>query len=184
VRAVQRSPLFAALLLPAISVEDGLFADLGVDPGISGRVMVEATDFLLRPRAFDPTAALVLLQVGAIGLTDFALGDQPNRGGLRLLAEVLARHYPAGHRVALYRTPQLPIFDPSIDWVTLEQLPAAPLSVVSTLYVPPLPRREIDREILARLQGMAGSEAGAVAGEPVAGVPAAEGPPGEPTAAR
>jgi hypothetical protein len=145
---------FVAQMLPAISFEDCLFADLGVDPGVSGRLMYEATDFLVRPRAFDPTAALVLLQVGAIGLVDFALGDTPNRDGLRVLGEVLARHYPASHRVALYRTSQLPMFDPSIDWVPLAELHQAPLSVVSTLFVPPLPRRAVDAEILARLQQM------------------------------
>jgi hypothetical protein len=142
-------------MLPAVSFEDCLFADLGIDPGVSGRVMYAATDFLVRPRTFDPTAALILLQVGAIGLVDFALGDAPNRAGLRVLGEVLARHYPAGHRVALYRISQLPIFDPSVDWVTLETLHEGPLSVASTLYVPPLPRRAVDPRILARLEALA-----------------------------
>jgi len=146
---------FPARLLPAISFEDCLFADLGIDPGVSGRVMYEATDFLVRPRTFDPTAALVLLQVGAIGLVDFALSDVPNRNGLRVLGEMLARHYPSTHQVAVYRTAQLPIFDPSIDWIALADVHKAPLSVVSTLYVPPLARRSIDSQILARLQKMA-----------------------------
>jgi hypothetical protein len=120
--------------------------------------MYEATDFLVRPRIFDPSAALILLQVGAIGLVNFAAGDTPNRNGLRVLGEVLARHYPTTHRVALYRASQLPIFDPGIEWVTLEDLHQAPLSVMSTLYVPPLSRRAIDPQVLARLQEMAGSE--------------------------
>lgn len=148
---------FPARLLPAVSFEDCLFADLGVDPGVSGRLMYEATDFLVRPRTFDPSAALVLLQVGAIGLVDFAPGDSPNRAGLRVLAETLARHYPATHQVAVYRNSQLPIFDPSIEWIALTSLHEAGLSVVSTLYVPPLPRRAVDPQILARLQEMAGA---------------------------
>ena len=146
---------FSARMLPAVSFEDCLFADLGVDPGVSGRLMYEATDFLVRPRTFDPTAALVLLQVGAIGLSDFAPGDRPNRAGLRVLAEVLAEHYSPGHRVVLYRTSQLAIFDPSIQWVSLEELPGASLSVTSTLWVPPLSRRPIDPAVLVRLQNMA-----------------------------
>jgi hypothetical protein len=149
---------FPALMLPAISFEDCLFADLGIDPGISGRVMYEATDFLVRPRVTDPTALLVLLQVGAIGLVDFELGDRPNRAGLSVLAEVLSRQYPSTHRVALYRASQLPIFDPAIDWVTLDDLAASPLSVVSTLCVPPLERRPIAPEILARLQERPGGK--------------------------
>src|SRR5262249_52476141 len=39
---------FEATMLPAISTEDCLFADLGVDPGIQGCQSFEATDFLLR----------------------------------------------------------------------------------------------------------------------------------------
>jgi hypothetical protein len=153
-----------AAMLAAVSFEDCLFADLGFDPATSGRLLYEATDFLVRPRAFDPTAALVLLQVGSIGLVDFTLGDQPNRAGLRVLAEVLARHYPAGHRVALYRISQLPLFSPSVDWMPLEALADAPISVESTLFVSPLPRRPVDPRILARLQALAdGRPADAVA---------------------
>lgn len=148
---------FPARMLPAISFEDCLFADLGVDPGGQGRVLYEATDFLIRPRAFDPTAHLILIQVGAIGLVDFREGDTPNRAGLRLLARALGRHYPDSHRLALYRAAQLPIFEPSIAWGTVPELPEAPLSVLSTLYVPPLRRRPVDREMLARLQQAAGA---------------------------
>ena len=143
---------FPARMLPAVSFEDCLFADLGLDPGVSGRAMYEATDFLIRPRAFDPTASLILLQVGAIGLVDFALGDVPNRAGLRILGEVLSRHYPVEHGVVLYRACELPTFRPSIEWVTLSKLAEAPLSVVSTLYVPALPKRSVDPQILARLR--------------------------------
>ena len=143
---------FPARMLPAISFEDCLFADLGVDPGDQGRVLSEATDFLIRPRIFDPTAHLILLQIGAIGLVDFREGDTPNRAGLGLLARSLGNHYPDSHRMALYRAAQLPIFEPSITWVTIPELPETPLSVLSTLYVPPLGRRPIDREMLARLQ--------------------------------
>jgi hypothetical protein len=177
--SVRRARLegFQARMLPAVSFEDCLFADLGIDPGVSGRVMYEASDFLLRPRTFDPTAALVLLQVGAIGLVEFALGDVPNRVGMRVLAEVLAGHYPASHRVALYRMSQMPIFEPAIDWVAISELPEAPLSVTSTLYVPPLPRRPIDASVLARLQAMAG-------GPPQEGQLAAPTGLGAPTAAR
>jgi hypothetical protein len=145
---------FPARMLPGISFEDCLFADLGVDPGAHGRVLYEATDFLLRPRVLDSAAGLILIQVGAIGLVDFREGDTPNRAGLRVLAEALCRHYPEAHQVALYRTPQLPIFEPSIVWSALADLPEAPLSALSTLYVPPRPRRPVDREMLARLQAV------------------------------
>lgn len=143
---------FPARMLPAISFEDCLFADLGLDPGVHGRLMYEATDFLIRPRRFDPTAGLILLQVGAIGLVNFREDETPNRAGMRLLAEVLGEHYPESHKVALYQAAQLPIFEPSITWTAVSTLADAPLSVCSTLYVPPLKRRPVDREMLTRLQ--------------------------------
>ena len=135
---------YTAHMLPAISFEDCLFADLGVDPGVSGRLMYEATDFLIRPRKFDPTAALILLQVGAIALFDFALGDPPNRTGPARACRGALQHYPADHRVAIYRTSQLAIFDPSIDWVSLEDLPGcAAVDRFHTLCASPV--RAVDR---------------------------------------
>ncbi|HKH46356.1 MAG TPA: SAM-dependent methyltransferase [Thermoanaerobaculia bacterium] len=143
---------FPAQMLPAISFEDCLFADLGVDPGTHGRILCEATDFLLRPRRFDPTASLILLQVGAIGLVHFREDTTPNRAGFRLLARALRQQYPESHQVALYRASQLPILEPSIVWIPVSELPEAPLSTNSTLYVPPLPRRPLDQEMLTRLR--------------------------------
>src|SRR5947207_15537569 len=57
---------YPAAILPGISAEACLFADLGIDPGVCGCQSYEATDFLVRPRAFDTGTALVLWQVGAL----------------------------------------------------------------------------------------------------------------------
>jgi uncharacterized protein YabN with tetrapyrrole methylase and pyrophosphatase domain len=147
-----RAEGFAVAMLPAVSCEDCLFADLGVDPAVPGRLLFDATDFLLRPRDVDSTAALVLLQAGAVGLRDFRSGRAPNRQGLRLLAEALRRRYPADHPVVLYEAGTLPPFDPSIVRVPLGELGEAPASVVTTLYVPPLPMPPIDEERARRLR--------------------------------
>src|SRR5437899_1041057 len=58
-----RAEGFPARMLPAVSAEDCLFADLGVDPGENGCQSYEATDFLLRKREVDVSAALVLWQI-------------------------------------------------------------------------------------------------------------------------
>ncbi len=147
-----RAEGFAVAMLPAVSCEDCLFADLGVDPAVPGRVLFDATDFLIRPRDFDSTAALILLQVGAVGLRNFRSGREPNRAGLRLLAEALLRRYPAEHPVVLYEAGTLPPFEPSIVRVTLAELGEAPASVVTTLYVAPLPMPPIDEERARRLR--------------------------------
>ena len=147
-----RAEGFAVSMLPAISCEDCLFAELGIDPAVPGRVLFDATDFLLRPRDFDATAALVLLQAGAVGLRDYRGGREPNREGLRVLAETLRRWYPAEHQVVLYEAGTLPPFEPTIVRVSLADLGEAPASVVSTLYVAPLPLGPIDEERAARLR--------------------------------
>jgi uncharacterized protein YabN with tetrapyrrole methylase and pyrophosphatase domain len=58
---------YPVAVLPGISAEDCLFADLGLDPGQQGCQSYEASDFLLRPRRFDPATPLILWQVGVIG---------------------------------------------------------------------------------------------------------------------
>ncbi|HEV8630146.1 MAG TPA: SAM-dependent methyltransferase [Thermoanaerobaculia bacterium] len=150
-----RAEGFAVHMLPAISCEDCLFADLGVDPAVPGRVLCDATDFLLRPRRFDTSAALVLLQAGAVGVRRFHSGREPSRAGLRLLAEALGQQYPADHPVVLYEIDPLPPFDPRILRLPLAELAEAPASVVTTLYVTPLPPPAPDVERRLRLQASA-----------------------------
>lgn len=147
-----RAEGFTVQMLPAVSCEDCLFADLGVDPASPGRVLFDATEFLVRPRTFDPTAALVLLQAGAVGWRRFRQGREPHREGLRVLATALRRWYPPEHPVVLYEAGTLPPFEPTIHRISLDQLGEAPASVVSTLYVAPLPPPAIDAERLQRLR--------------------------------
>jgi len=52
-------------ILPGVSFEDCLVADLGVDPGATGRALYEATDFVLRPRPVDTGAAARALRRAA-----------------------------------------------------------------------------------------------------------------------
>lgn len=141
----------SAHMYPAISFEDCLVADLGVDPGQLGRMMYEATDFVLRPRSLDPTSALVLLQVGAIGERLWREQTGANRLGLRLLQETLERTYPGDHEVALYRMAQLPITEPTIDWSPLARLADGPVYVNSTLYVPRLAAPRSRPEMVERI---------------------------------
>jgi len=138
-------------MYPAVSFEDCLIADLGVDPGQLGRMMYEATDFVLRPRPLDVTSALVLLQVGAIGERTYREGAGAHREGLRLLQEVLERTYPGDHEVTLYQMAQLPIADAALRRVPLSRLAESDVHVNSTLYVPRLERPRKSREIAERL---------------------------------
>jgi len=142
---------FPAVMLPAVSAEDCLIADLGVDPAATGRFLYEATDFLLRPRMFDPSSALVLLQVGVIGRAAYRPGGEPDRRGLAVLTEVLRETYPSDHEVVLYEASPLPLFEPRIHRLPLADLPEAPVTVASTLYVPPWGVARANPEVRARL---------------------------------
>jgi len=74
-----RSEGYQAEMLPAVSAEDCLFADLGMDPATAGCQSYEATDFLLRPKRFDVSVPLILWQVGIIGELGYQV--EYDRGG-------------------------------------------------------------------------------------------------------
>jgi len=146
-----RAEGFAARMLPAVSAEDCLFADLGVDPSESGCASFEATDFLLRRRRFDPTSALVLWQIGLVGVEDVRDAELWSANGLTALTEVLLETYRPRHDVIVYEASTLPIVAPKIVRVALARLPGAPVTAVSTLYVPPRAERATDWRMARRL---------------------------------
>jgi uncharacterized protein YabN with tetrapyrrole methylase and pyrophosphatase domain len=155
--AQARSEGFAARMLPAVSAEDALFADLGVDPGATGCQSYEATDFLLRRRPVDPTAALILWQVGALGETIYSTVAQPQQQRrLDVLVDYLQSFYDGSHEVVIYEASPYPIVDSLIRSVRLSELGAAATGALSTLYVPPLAPRAWDPEMAERLGLAAG----------------------------
>jgi hypothetical protein len=150
---------FAAEMLPGISAEDRLVAELGFDPGARGLQSFEATDFLLRERRFDPTSHLVLWQVGGIGVRDFRSEPLWSPRGLALLADVLGETYGPAHEAVLYEASPYPPFPSTILRLRLEELRGAPATVRSTLWVPPLSERAVDPRRLDELRRLAGAEA-------------------------
>lgn len=131
----------SARMLPGISAEDCLFADLGLDPAVDGIRSYEATHFLTTRRPVDPTSGLVLWQIGAIGVTTFHRRAVWRTDGLSVLVERLAEHHPLDHEVIVYTATTLPIAGPVIDRLPLGALADPPadveISVAATLYVPP-----------------------------------------------
>jgi uncharacterized protein YabN with tetrapyrrole methylase and pyrophosphatase domain len=144
-----RAEGFPARMLPGISAEDCLFADLGLDPSEAGCQSFEATDFLLRRRIFDPTSALVLWQIGTVGSTAAAAEAQPT--GLAVLVETLLEHYPPDHEVVVYQASPYPGFGALADRMPLSKLGADRVTALATLYVPPLEPRPVDVTMLDRL---------------------------------
>lgn len=154
-RAVKlaREEGYRAHMEPGISSEDCLYADLGIDPGSVGCQHYETTQFMLYRRKVDPSAWLVLWQVGLAGEQTgrrFATGPAYRQ----VLVDVLSRDYPENHEVIIYRAATLPMDSPRIERLPLAHLPQADISSAETLVVPPACQLESDLEILARLTAL------------------------------
>ena len=135
-----------ARMLPAISAADWLFADLGVDPGQFGCQSYDATAFVNNRYRFDPRAALLLWQIGAIGDLKWPVIAQPD--DLRRLVDLLEPHYPASHEVVIYEAASDPVGHPSILRLPLPQIVDAPTTTASTLYVQPRESTDFELETL------------------------------------
>lgn len=141
---------FNARMLPGISAQACLFADLGLDPGRNGCQSFEATDFLIRSRQFDLYSALILWQIALIGYLGFDQ-EEVNQVGIEILAEHLQRHYGPDHEVTVYEAAIYPVSKPLIQPVHLHQLPQTTFSERATLYVPPKGPAPVNAEMMARL---------------------------------
>lgn len=141
---------FDAKILPGISAQDCLFADLMIDPGSHGCHSFEATDFLLFKRKFDPRGHLILWQVDIIGVLSNPLRHD-NKKGAELLVKYLCDFYQPNHEVFLYEAAQYPSIEPSIQSISLIDLPNAAYSKITTLYVPPIKNTWYDQEFINEL---------------------------------
>lgn len=143
---------YDAKMLPGISAEDCLFAELGFDPGSDGCQSFEATDFLLHRRKFDPCSLLILWQIGVIGEQGYK--NQAtiwNRDGLRILTSNLLQDYKEDHLVTIYECAVYAGCKSLIHQVKLSALANDEnVTPLSTLLVPPKSRPVVDPE-MARL---------------------------------
>ena len=137
-------------MLPGISADACLFADLNMDPATTGCQSYEATQFLLSERSIDTGAALILWQVGLVGEHTLK-GQKPGKHGLAALTRLLKQDYPGNHKMCIYEAPTLPGFEPHIDWMTLDELANAQVSSISTLVIPPASELKFAKERLAWL---------------------------------
>ena len=141
---------FKARMLPGISAQACLFADLGIDPGRNGCQSFDATDFLIRSRQFDPHSSLILWQIALIGYLGFDQ-EEVNQVGIQILTERLQKHYGPNHEVILYEAAIYAVSKPVIQPVHLHQLPQTTFSERATLYVPPKGPAPINADMMARL---------------------------------
>lgn len=149
---------YAAHMEPGISAEDCLYADLGIDPGSVGCQHFEASQLLMYRRRIDPSAYLVLWQVGITGDHNHRRVDT-GPAYLALLVERLGSDYPADHPCTVYEAATLPISQPRRDTVALAELPRLALSQQSTLVLPPALPMQRNAEMIARIAALDGAPA-------------------------
>ncbi len=148
-----RAEGFEAHMEPGISAEDCLYADLGIDPGSYGCAHFEASQFMSYQRRIDPSAYLVLWQVGMAGdrsLARFATGPAYRQ----LLVDVLAQDYPLSHPVIAYEAATLPITVPRMDRMPLSALVDADIRLQTTLVVPPDRPMQCNQVMLGHLAAL------------------------------
>jgi len=151
--ALAREAGFPAHMEPGISAEACLIADLGIDPGRHGLLSFEATQFLVRQHAVDPSAVLLLWQVALCGQLD-CTGFEPCPRRLQLLVDKLLRWYAAQTPVILYEAAQLPIERFRAERIALVELPQARFKEYTTLVIPPTLACVDDSAMLQQLRAM------------------------------
>jgi uncharacterized protein YabN with tetrapyrrole methylase and pyrophosphatase domain len=128
-----------AEMLPGISAEDCLIADLGIDPAHYGCQSYEATQFLFRDYKLDPHMTQIIWQIGLAGeATLGVLNADHCIAGLRLYQEILLKMYPAEHEIILYEAATIPLYGPKIERFPLSELANCQPTLISTLVVPSL----------------------------------------------
>ena len=148
---------YDAAMLPGISAEDCLFADMGIDPGQVGCQHLEASQLMLFERTLDTAGYVILWQVGVAG--DVTRGKFVTSSRYRdILVEVLLEYYPADHSIALYEAKVLPIDKRRIDWLNLSQLAAVTVHQHTTLVIPPSRKLVANHAVRARLEAIAQEE--------------------------
>lgn len=144
VRQLRRSG-YPARIVPGVSADGCLYADLLVNPGDHGMQSYEASDFLYSRRRHDPTSGLILWQVGVIGERDWTAQPRRHPERLQALRDFLRRSYPEDHAVVLYFASTFPCDDPRVRRFNLADLADKHVYPMEMLYVPPRDRDERHR---------------------------------------
>lgn len=145
-----RAEGYKARMLPGISAEACLLADMGIDM-LAGAQSFEATDFLVNQRWLDPCSHVMLWQIGGLGDPTFKRYQFEIRGLPQLVRKLLYWYNP-WHTAYLYEAPLYPGVDPSIRPGPLGHLAYAYISPSATLYIPPIGTPRADEAIARELQ--------------------------------
>jgi len=156
---IARREGFRAHMEPGISAEDCLYADLGIDPGRFGCKHYEASQLLFYKRRLDPSAYLVLWQVGVVGDQSLARFSTGKAYRQVLVDELVSQGYPLEHEIVLYRVPTLPVADSKIVRLPLHALPDTRVELEDTVAIPPAVPPQRNTRLRERLDALDAREA-------------------------
>jgi hypothetical protein len=130
---------YEAEMLPGISAEDCLYADLGVDPSIPGLQIFEATDLLLRQRRIDTTLNLIVFQVGCVGDLGFKFHGFENKN-FDVLVDYLEQAYGPDQELVNYMASMFSVADTVMTKHRIRDLRdpnvAKTITGISTFFIP------------------------------------------------
>ncbi|MRX28600.1 SAM-dependent methyltransferase [Kangiella sp. HZ709] len=142
-----KSEGYPARMLPGVSADACLYADLGIDPGTYGCQNYETSQFLFGGIQPNVGAHLILWQISLAGehtLKTF----KTSKENLQATVRILNKYYPLEHEVIIYEAPFLPIQEARIEKFPLERLPEIELNSISTMVIPPLTELKLDQTAL------------------------------------
>jgi precorrin-4 methylase len=142
---------YATQMLPGVSAEDCLIADLQVDPAAYGLQTYEATYFLTRRVTIDTCVPLVLWQVGLVADHGFSRAGFDGRH-FDLLRDRLIQLYTASHEVTIYEAAQHPLATPRVLVKTTGEITHHDVSAISTMFIPPRSAPETDWDTVRTIQ--------------------------------
>jgi uncharacterized protein YabN with tetrapyrrole methylase and pyrophosphatase domain len=148
-----RAEGYKAHMQPGISAEDCLYADLGIDPGTFGCSHYEASQLLFKQKTIDPTAYLVLWQVGVVGdrsLTMFSVDSTYKQK----LVDSLLYIYPASHSIIIYECALLAIEKARIETINLSNLAKADISLKTTIVIPPFIKAKPNKQSVIHCENL------------------------------
>ncbi|GAB2912148.1 SAM-dependent methyltransferase [Rheinheimera gaetbuli] len=141
---------YNAKMQAGIAADACLYADLGIDPVAEGCQQFEASQFLFYQRTVDVSAYLILWQVAIAG--DFSLAKlESDSGYIDILCQHLLQWYPPTHQVILYEAADLAIWQHRAELIPISALAQARLNQITTLVIPPLRPKSVNRQMLDKL---------------------------------
>ncbi|KAK6529513.1 hypothetical protein TWF281_008684 [Arthrobotrys megalospora] len=150
--AIAQAEGYATKMIPGISVDDCILADLGIDPSFVGCLTCEARDFLIHDHLGLQSRHVIMYEVGYLGF----YGDDSRTDYFEYLVNKLGKTYGDSHPLVNYTAAISPIMSPIIEHLTIADLRKPEvrkrITSASTLYFPPTetpPLNEFARHLLA-----------------------------------